>query len=274
MKLARLRYRSSTHGFTLIELLVVISIIALLIGILLPALSSARHAARASQCLSNLHQIGVMTGAYQADFKDYFFACDLDPTSDDLAWQGFLYATYMGNNTGVFKCADQSYRSDGDDGYYNPATSPAKYPQYDKITDASYVMNVIPHTSSDTRWTDSSFSTAEKRLISGYTGGPYGDSNPEINPLRADLANRLNTGIFITDHSSDASTTASGLSSTMRVGVQRYRHTDFGPETGTNHRKVGIHHPGEAFNALYGDAHAASVRYQEHEDSSWVAYWR
>ena len=60
--------RARQSGFTLIELLVVISIIALLIAILLPALSKAREAGRSAQCLSNQRQIVIGLVAYSADF--------------------------------------------------------------------------------------------------------------------------------------------------------------------------------------------------------------
>ena len=62
----------AARAFTLIELLVVISIIALLVGILLPALGAARKAAMNMQCLSNIRQLGVAFASYATSNKDLF----------------------------------------------------------------------------------------------------------------------------------------------------------------------------------------------------------
>jgi len=97
--------RNRSRAFTLVELLVVIGIIAVLIGILLPALGKAREAAKTVKCAANLHSIGAGMANYVADFKGYLPASNMfsqtqlmngvqTPTSPDygyLHWSAFLF---------------------------------------------------------------------------------------------------------------------------------------------------------------------------------------
>ena len=72
MRIDPVRYSVQKHGFTLIELLVVISIIAVLIALLLPALKTARAVAQQTMCMSNSRQLDLAVKLYQADSNGWF----------------------------------------------------------------------------------------------------------------------------------------------------------------------------------------------------------
>jgi prepilin-type N-terminal cleavage/methylation domain-containing protein/prepilin-type processing-associated H-X9-DG protein len=100
------------QAFTLIELLVVISIISLLISILLPALGSARKAARAAQCLTNQRQIYLSSQLYSGDYQDLMLPAYVGSTGSTSAnWWVYKISPYMntGNivdDTTIMRCPD------------------------------------------------------------------------------------------------------------------------------------------------------------------------
>lgn len=67
-----MKNKQHSDGFTIVELLVVISIIALLVGILVPAVQKARDSAKVTQSKSNIHQVAAALANYEADFGRHF----------------------------------------------------------------------------------------------------------------------------------------------------------------------------------------------------------
>ena len=82
--------RRKRRAFTLIELLVVVAIIALLVSILLPALSGVRKKGRATKCMANLHVLGHGISIYATEYNDALLPSRL-PKLDDCNAYAMLY---------------------------------------------------------------------------------------------------------------------------------------------------------------------------------------
>lgn len=100
-------------GFTLIELLVVVAILSLLVTLLLPVLSKAKHLAKSAVCLSSQRQIGIALAGYQSEYSGMYptpFKFE-KPVSysnfgetDHLWWTRLLWHELIGGSSQIIYC--------------------------------------------------------------------------------------------------------------------------------------------------------------------------
>lgn len=237
-------------GFTLIELLVVVSIIALLIAILMPALNKARAQAKSAVCLSNLKQIGLAAYMYRDAYNDTL-PRDVaqyeagKPQAWFLLFMPFLGEHKPENNdyraVDLFQCP--SFPVQGKGKPYPMAGYPAGVPN--ELQTVDYVSNA---------WDNGINEQRKPEMISRLNGRPS-----EIAYLADHEAGNWRPVILDeTDLHGDYAT----------LDVWKLPHTQTGPD---GVRRVAADRHSQGCNYLFFDGHAENISTKEVEKMQQIA---
>ncbi len=203
----------SRSGFTLIELLVVIAIIAILIALLLPAVQQAREAARRSECMNNLKQLGIAFHNYHGDHQ-------VMPDGGNDATGATPGA--FSNSSGCSDCCNANSR-----GHWNWMYQIMPYVEqanlYEEPSDNTIYQTPVKAYFCPSRRSPGVYGSSAKSDYAGNAGDGFTAYNGILNRRGCNSSVQVNIAAIL-----------DGTSNTLMVGEKQQNRRNFGGSGGDN----------------------------------------